>query len=324
MFQKFIETFKSNLATSLAKTIGVIAGLILSVLVMWIILNQAFWIGVWGGVLAAILVAAIAYRMPALAWFWGRPVPEKTPEPEEKISTPVAAKTSREDSPETTVSYSDRYRGLFGTMTPRASPVGTQLLKQTHDKAVMEIRAAIRFWCWALPIAMVVAAVIALPFGGIWGAQLYAENYDRAVWKGGASQVASMPVYIIWGALLFAAVFCALAIASYVLTRPKVQVAVSDDIIKFGSYRFDRKYAAGARVGYTSNETNLRSSFLQPRFGVVALRFAYGRWGEDTKYLVDAHHAEDIVIWMNEIIDSIGEDHVARNDPYAGRKIELL
>lgn len=99
---------------------------------------------------------------------------------------------------------------------------------------------------------------------------------------------------------------------------------VQPDIVTFGNYRFDRSLSSGLQVGYKSRETEVNQSFVQPKFGVTSLRFTYGSWGEDLKYLVNTYHADEIVIWMNEIINGVGEQTEKRFDPYAGRKIELL
>ncbi len=44
----------------------------------------------------------------------------------------------------------------------------------------------------------------------------------------------------------------------------------------------------------------------------------------DLRYLIDTYQASNIVVWMNEIIDSVGGAPRKRFDPAAGRKVELL
>lgn len=56
------------------------------------------------------------------------------------------------------------------TQKPRQSPAGTRLLTQTAEMAVVEIKVAIRFWCWFLPSVFLIVAVVGLPIGAMMGA----------------------------------------------------------------------------------------------------------------------------------------------------------
>jgi hypothetical protein len=356
------KLFLQNLAEKKIVTLTAMAGMIAAVLLVWIVLANVFWIGFWGLFPSVIIVGVTAYRLPILSWFWrSKPDEERElmqgdlaeeplvqKEPDDKEDKDEEKREATAAQAELVITDDKKEQGVaeieaqeeaevseksprkqpkrkrLWAITPRKSPIGTVLIKHTPDLAVMQFQAAIRFWCWVLPTAFLIIAGAALPVGGVWGANAYKKAIESAAWAGGNAPIASLPVYIVFGAVFFSGIFIALSVSAYSLTRPRVRVRVDDQLVKFGSYRFDRKYAGGLRIGYSTKEAELRSSFVQPRFGVVELRFSYGRWGENTKYLVDTRHAEELVVWMNEIIESIGAPMIPKNDPFAGRKIELL
>ncbi|WP_157946891.1 hypothetical protein [Thalassobius sp. I31.1] len=130
--------------------------------------------------------------------------------------------------------------------------------------------------------------------------------------------------YALTGVLFTCAAFYFVAAVSYFWTRPWVKIVVTPNTIRYGSRFFHREFHDGMRLGYSTNETDLKNKLLEGSFGTVAMRLTYGRWGEDLPYLVNKYHADEIVIWMNEIINSVGAPIDVRHDPYAGEKSELL
>ena len=125
-------------------------------------------------------------------------------------------------------------------------------------------------------------------------------------------------------AVLSFGVFAALAVLSSFLTRPNVRVVVKPDTIKFGSYRFDRRYVGGLREGFKSQGVQTRPSFVSPKFGSTNLYMEYGAWGERMKYLVDADSAVETIVWANEIIDRVGKTDAVAPNASEGVKAEML
>ncbi len=330
MIDEFVETYRENYTTRRVETLTVTAGLVVAFVVLWILLDQMLGIGFWGVFLAAIAVAFAVYKIPALGWFWQPKDGETTPadtsseakaDPTQQLVTDEADETSVSSVAEETVTSPAAEPAPapvehLGLRVPRDRPLGTRVISHTSDKAVLEVKTAIQFWSWVLPSLLLVLTVIAIPVGASLGVAAYATSPNK--WQSSATAYATQSVVIIAG------VFLGLTVLSYFLTRPKVQVYITKDVVFFGEYRFDRELSGGFRIGYDAKNVNLPQSFLRPRFGMTVLRFAYGRWGEDMRYLIDAYQANNIVVWMNEIIDSIGDPPTRRFDPSAGRKIELL
>lgn len=130
---------------------------------------------------------------------------------------------------------------------------------------------------------------------------------------------------VIAGVTISVSIPLILAVISYIRTRPWVKIIATKDTILYGSRKFSRLHYGGMRIGYTTKEDGgLKNSFFDLSLGMAAPRLQYGRWGEDLAYLVNGYHANEIVIWLNEIIDSVGAPPPPKYDAYAGRKPELL
>lgn len=336
MSQSFIERLRQNLQTKNSETISVLFALFGAILLVWLLIDWIFWIGIFGLVIAAPLVIWIATRLPNLAWFWGREegtqqsvaadaaTNDQTTSDEELETDEIWLDDPDDLDPEPAESFGFPENIRFemannvlpGCAYVRKLPQGTRLLSQTPEQAVIQIKSVIRFWCWALPTAFFVGAVFSAPIGAAMGFMVYAESRNN--------YRLDPTEYLMWGAIIPGALFLLMAWISYISTRPWVTVTVKSDTIRYGDETFDRRFSKGIRIGYTTQEADLRSSFLAPSLGVQSLRLTYGRWGEDLKYMVNAYHASEIVIWMNEIIASVGAPPPKRHDPYAGQKIELL
>ncbi|WP_424991316.1 hypothetical protein [Fluviibacterium sp. S390] len=268
------------------------------------------------GLIVAVFI--LSKRVSALSWFWhgsevasqcddtAKPTVSEAPQSAENSQTHASGERYAEPSP-TRIPYCKAVRDV---------PQGTMIVSRTADQAVLKVKSAIRFWCWFLPTTFFVLAVLSVPVGSAVGFMIYTEQG-----RGFRGDPAS---FVMWGALIPAGICLLIAFMTYGSTRPWVLVAITPDTIRYGDATYDRDHSRGMRIGYTSDETQLKSSFLAPSFGVQTLRLTYGRWGEDLKYMVDKYHAPEIVIWMNEIIDSVGAPPPKRYDPYAGQKIELL
>lgn len=205
----------------------------------------------------------------------------------------------------------------YSVMPVRNWPEGTRLISKDDEQAVMTVQAAIQFWCWAGPGLCLIAILFAVPIGSSLG---YATAIDSARFVSGKTIIS----HIFWGGGLGLGACLLAAAISYAVTRPVVRIIVDKNYVQFGSYKFDRRFAGGLRTGYASEETELTTNITQSKFGVTNLWFAYGPWGEEMKYLVNAKHADAICNWMNGIINAVGAPEPKENDAAKGRKVEML
>ena len=340
MTKPFLDHLKDNLRTRRAETIKTLSGLIGAIVVAWIIIGSVLGSGTLGVIIAVPGVILAAKRMNNLSWFWTASETSRQPpsaHPAEtaavSFSTPHQSQRASESDedlehvpipgPETILhgqSSSSQAPSAPRCEPVRKTPVGTRLVRQSPDEAVLTVKSAIHFWCWAAPAMLGVATFIAIPVGGWVGFTNYREGleYIQMFNPQGAFD-ATLNTAVIMSAVCFVA-----AIVSYFMTRPNVRVVITPRTIQYGDKRFDRLYSEGVRAGFTSKEVDLPASFTQGKFGVTNIRLTYGRWGEDLKYMINAHHANEIVIWMNEIIDGVGAPPSPRYEAYQGRKIELL
>jgi len=334
MMQRFLFRLGQNWHSRRQDTVGVLLGLFFATLIISIFVNAIIPLGIIGFLLTAAGVVWGASRIPRLAWFWGRPDTAETAStspgdeadskastmetPSEKVSQEIPTDERREDGvppPSRGQMQADEVTPILGAPRPRATPQGTQLIKQSPERAVMKVKSAVRFWSWFLPPFFLITMVITIvPITGVLAAAMQkANNFRRG-----------LDAYLFdAGAVVFAC-FIGAAVLSYYLTRPSVRITVTPEAVKYGSEYFDRRFHHGVRTGWSMQGVELQNSFFDKSFGLQALRFTYGRWGEDLPYMVNAYHAQEIVIWMNEIIDQVGAPPAPSNDPYAGHKTELL
>lgn len=336
----FFENLRKNLKENSEDTRNVIFGIVGAILVAWVTINVIFALGFFGLILAALVVIFGATRLPQLAWFWGKStpspsgnpkaekpdVPDDIPpqfldgDPEELESIEDTSPIPETSSPENIIYYDQLDDDIpleKGCSYPRETPNGTMLLEASSEKARIRVKSAIRYWCWVLPGALSIASLlIGIPLGAAIGYSIFEDNPNS--WQ-------LNPVsYMVWGSIITTGLFIAVAVYSFFATRPWVLITIDPKTIRYGSYKFDRRYHEGMQIGYETGETELKNSFFDQSFGAQTLRLTYGPWGEDLPYLVNSYHAPEIVIWMNRIIENVGAPPAKRSDPYAGRKIELL
>lgn len=343
MIKSFLYTLGTNLANRRAETLAIIIILILAILIAWAAFSAILGSGFVGLLLGPAAAIYGSLHIPKLAWFWGKPEPESRNsvnsknidnslgdeipeqfrdnslegyplEAQPEASSPEDKKLHSSNTEDNTLTKPSL---IPGCEVPRKTPQGTRLISISDDKAVMKVKSVIHFWNWFLPSLFVVLAIfIGFPLGGVLGFASY-EPVGYSPWEFPLSNMT-------WGAILGFLTFLGLALWSYFSNRPWVKIIVNADTILYGDKKFDRRYFGGMRAGYKSKEAQLKTGFIAPSMGVQRIRLSYGPWGEDLKYLVNAYHAAEIVIWMNDIIDSVGKQTTPKYDPYAGQKLELL
>lgn len=319
MMKDFFETYALNMKLNRQKTAKATVALAVSSIVLAVIIDAILWSGILSIIPATIIVVVIAYKLPLLDWYWGRapidlpattqaePVETASPkvtkaveDPEMAPAQPAPSNTEADQSPDIT--------GDIYVQPVRKTPKGVVLVSASADKAVFTVKSVVRFWFWFLPIAFLAASFTIVPF---IGSMVMATNRNI-----GPQMGIIFPVLLTLAAAIFA----------YVRTRPNVMFSVTPNLIQYGTTKYDRKHYSGMQTGYSvQSREGLKNDVFDIAAGnLTALRLTYGRWGEDLPYLVNGYHAAEIVNWMNEIIDGVGAPQRPRNDPYSGRKIELL
>lgn len=319
MINLFLYRLGQNFKTQPVMTTAVIIGLIIAGFIVGNLIDAIFWIGpaiLWISIPATIWAASY---VPQLKWFFGRGGAPK----------PSSNATSTESDSETTLNSDgtlphvdphnsdDNWAAI--ARVPRKTPVGTWVESVTPEHAIVRVQSVIHFWCWFAPTSLSVLAFLLVPVGGFIGVELYKNSRPNYQFRSVEAFYAGIN-----GAALIFCVFIGLAIWTYFSNRPKVKIEITPDYIRYGDKVFDRLHAGGMRIGYKSDDADLATSITDDRFGVTRLRLVYGRWGEDLKYMVNTYHAEEIVIWLNEVIDQVGAVEPTGDDAGAGRKTELL
>lgn len=203
----------------------------------------------------------------------------------------------------------------------RRVPYGVELITANSKEAEFRVQAAIYYWSWALPGFLFLFTVLVSPLIGLFVVSGWFRPEYLNMWN---DVVVQRSIYA--GLGLSVGLSSAATIASYFITRPKLAVKVSPDKIQVGRQTFDRRHYGGMRVGSTiqADITLKDSPFDHKNTTVSRLRIGYGQWGEDLIYVINSYHAAEIVVWMNDIIDNVGERKNVSPDPFQGQKIELL
>lgn len=338
MMKAFMTHYRLLLADRRQDTLKVTGGLLAAILITWILLDVMLWIGFFGLIIAAPLILWSATLLPQFSWFWGplswqaRKAATPPPAPvqaEQAEAVTTAAAVPPEEAPDTeeeadpvsvlpSLSPAAYLTDVAEGCAPiRLTPVGTRVLTLRRDEAVLEVKSAIRFWSWLGPTLCIIGAIFGAPIGAFLGALAY-EAHPQS-WQ------QNFGAYVATGSILATGGFILATIWSYFATRPWVRIIIEPGRIKYGDQWFDRRFLHGVGLGYSTEEVELQSRFLDPNFGVTMITMRYGRWGEDLRYMVNSRYAPQIVIWINEIMDHVGERAPApRFEPMMGRKIELL
>lgn len=289
----FVQTARNNWQHKRIPTIAVIVGLLVAMFVLFVPLTLIMRSGPIGLTISIPLTIFLSTRVRKLAWFWG-------------VDLGRDGASALETQAVDVVPFA---------LVPRATPKSTTLLELSDEKAVFQVKARYYFWSTFLPSAFGTVAFVSLP---VTAAYTYISgDFFRGIWSDEALQAMSSRSTTVFAVLMI------MAVISYFLTRPNVRVTIKPDTIKFGSYRFDRRYVAGLRVGFY-DEGETRPSIAVPQFGSTNLSMKYGRWGERMRYMVPAESAEEIVVWANEIIDRVSLAEETAPTAREGRKVEML
>lgn len=96
--------------------------------------------------------------------------------------------------------------------------------------------------------------------------------------------------------------------------RISIEASISEGII-IGQYGFDWDKTQGLRLGYSAGGKDHKHEQLI----YDGLRMTYGAWGFDLPYMVHRYHAAAYVVWINIMLETVGQNpENALNDPQAG------
>jgi len=195
----------------------------------------------------------------------------------------------------------------------RDRPKGTKLIRATNDTVKVKFKAAVRFWwklSWLLWPLYIAATVFG--FGIAAGSNFYrriAEARTNFLFDEGIIDVLGIVLQSLLlglqNAIAWAIVVSPIAWLIMVLTRPWVRVYADREKVVVGRQSFDRRHFGGLRIGYEikTGDALLKNDFHDLDIGLQGLRLVYGPWGEDLPYLVNKYHANEIVLWLNLMID---------------------
>lgn len=319
MINLFLYRLGQNFKTQPLMTTAVIFGLLIAGYIIGYLVDAIIWIGpviLWVSIPATIWAASY---LPQLGWFFGRSgAPKSSTSTKPAESDSGTALNSDGTLPQVEVHHSDDNWAAIARV-PRKTPVGTWVEAVDPEQSIVRVQSVVHFWCWFAPTSLSVLAFLLVPVGGFIGVELYKNSRPNYQFRSDEAFYAGIN-----GAVIIFCICIGLAIWSYFSNRPKVKIEITPDYIRYGDKVFDRQHAGGMRIGYKSSGADLATSITDDRFGVTRLRLAYGRWGEDLKYMVNTYHADEIVIWLNEIIDQVGAVEPTGDDAGVGRKTELL
>lgn len=110
---------------------------------------------------------------------------------------------------------------------------------------------------------------------------------------------------------------------SYIVLReayPRILIVAEKKGVIVGQYAYSWKHAEGLRAGYSVG--GVERSKKQWRY--VGLRMAYGQWGHDLPYMVNADYSAAYVVWLNNLLETVSINTATQNDPKAGIRQQLF
>lgn len=320
MMQVFFHNLGSNLRNKRAVTLRTIGALLLAGVIIGFVIDRIFWTG---PIIYAVSIPATlwgASRIPHLEWFFGTRTRKASTPGQDGSTAETSESVLRADGTHPTVKEAQRgFDVALLAIKPRETPVGVTLVSYSKDHAIVRVKSVVHFWCWFAPLAFVLSTLFVVPFGAWISWQSYRSSVEWFDFK--AEQAVSASIT---GGLIAFGLCVAGAIFAFIKNRPDVTVEITPDLIRYGETVFDRKFFGGMTIGYKSDEAEIRTNITDDRFGVTRLRFNYGSWGEDLKYMVNSYYAVEIVIFLNQVINAVGVVEPTGDNANQGKKTELL
>ena len=190
-----------------------------------------------------------------------------------------------------------------------AHPRGIRVLSAPDgDHFKVSIPTALQTW-WVLPFFVVpLLTIVAIIIGGVLGVNPGGySNTGRFI----APHFSVVPLFI---SLIIAVV------GSWIVWMqcfPRVTIEADRDGVTVGKYNFDWRAIQGFRIGYSAGGVERENTQL----GFQGLVLGYGPYGFDLPYMVRKYYAAYYVVWLNDMLDTIGkDDNAGAHDPKSGFK----
>ena len=98
---------------------------------------------------------------------------------------------------------------------------------------------------------------------------------------------------------------------------PRIIIEATREGVTVGKYRFDWRMIEGFRIGNSAGGIERQNT----QFIFQGLVLSYGPYGFDLPYMVRKYYAAYYVVWLNDMLDTIGKgDNAGAHDPKSGFK----
>jgi hypothetical protein len=199
----------------------------------------------------------------------------------------------------------ERHYLLKKDATVFSHPRGVRILTPPDGNQVkVSIPTAIEtFWMLAsIAIFFLASTIISTGLG---------LSYAISIWGQWGEYFSLLP-------LIFSIVITlALSWVIWRLCFPRIIIEANREGVMVGKYKFDWRALGSFRTGYTAGGEERENI----QFFYQGLFIEYGPYGFDLPYMVRKYYAAHYVLWLNEMLDTIGQDdHLATHDPKSGFK----
>lgn len=203
-----------------------------------------------------------------------------------------------------------------GFAVPRPLPRGARIDNQEEGKLSVSLPAVRKWWIWTPPALFASLAFFFMPIGIAFGVSAPRYANSGAFIEGGFNPLPAVFVFLL-------ICFVTWLLAKWVF--PRLVFAITKDGITVNDVKYRPNLTSGLRVGYQVEGSDTLSGQAEVSkegrgVGFKTLRYAYGSWGEDLPFAVNAYHAAEYVVWVNMMIKGFYAPPAKQNDPSKGRK----
>ena len=105
------------------------------------------------------------------------------------------------------------------------------------------------------------------------------------------------------------------------LCFPRIIIEANRDGVTVGKYKFDWRALGGFRIGHTAGGVERENT----QWLYQGMVIEYGPYGFDLPYMVRKYYAAYYVVWLNDMLATIGQDDkTGTHDPKSGFKKSMF
>ena len=105
------------------------------------------------------------------------------------------------------------------------------------------------------------------------------------------------------------------------LCFPRIIIEANRDGVTVGKYKFDWRALGGFRIGHTAGGVERENT----QWLYQGMVIEYGPYGFDLPYMVRKYYAAYYVVWLNDMLATIGQDDKSgTHDPKSGFKKSMF